>query len=95
MDSAGECTFPCGYFTEDKKWYPKWPNHIVTSNGKWDTESKGIFGSSGGQYFIENCNYPDWDKCMKTTKVPLIEWKDADIDLKKKAKKGGKATKIN
>ena len=32
---------------------------------------------------------------MKTTKVPLIEWKDADIDLKKKAKKGEKATKIN
>ena len=33
---------------------------------------------------------------MKTTRVPLIEWKQADIDLKKKAqRKGKKATKIN
>ena len=33
---------------------------------------------------------------MKTTRVPLIEWKQTDIDLKKKAKrKGKKATKIN
>ena len=48
MDSAGECTFPCGHYTEDKKWCPKWPNHVVTSNGKWDTENKRIFGLSGG-----------------------------------------------
>ena len=96
MDSAGECTFPCGYYTEDTKWCPKWPNHVVTSNGKWDTTSHGRLTSSGQKYFIENCNYPDWDKCMKTTRVPLIEWKQADIDLKKKAiKKGKKATKIN
>ena len=84
MDSAGECTFPCGYYTEDTKWCPKWPNHVVTSNGQW------------GTYYIDNCNYPDWNKCMKTARVPLIEWKKTDIDLKKKAKKTGKkTTKIN
>lgn len=96
MDSAGDCTFPCGYYTRDRKWCPKWPNHVVTSNGYWDTTRHGRLTSSGQKYFIENCNYPNWDECMKTTRVPLIEWKQADIDLKKKAKrKGKKATKIN
>ena len=98
MDSTGTCTFPCGYYTEDKKWCSKFPNNEVTAN-KWDTTSSGRLTSSGQKFWEENCDYPNWDECMETTKVPLIEWQQGDIDLKKKAKKKRKkekkVTKIN